>query len=121
MIELLGWINGGTFLLLVAGIGLYGWWYLAIAEPEDNAYNPTTEGETMPKLRPLPCQVKGCKGFRSHSHLVCPSCWRRVPKHLRDDVYRQWDLFSRGSGNGYLRWLTARQKCLESVREVQTL
>lgn len=116
MWELLGLFNGFTLLLLVLGVAAYGWWYLAISSPAETAYSPTTEGQTIvAKLRPLQCEVKGCGGFRSHRHLVCPACWRRVPKHLRADVYRSWDAFQAGRPNGYLRWMSARQKCLESL------
>lgn len=117
MIELLGWFNGGTLLVLVLGAALYGWWFLAISSPaRDTSYNPTTEGQTIvAKLRPLPCEVPGCSGWRSHRHLVCPSCWKRVPNDLRAEVYRSWDQFQSGRRSGYLRWLAARQKCLESL------
>lgn len=47
---------------------------------------------------------------------MCPACWQRVPKPLQNNVYRAWDRVQRGQGSKpYLDWLTARQKCLESL------
>lgn len=123
MIERIAWINGVVLLVLVLMLVLallaYGWWFLAIAEPPETAYNPTTEGiPAVAKLRPLPCERPGCHGARSHRHLICPACWREVPKHLRNDVYRTWDDFQGRRENGYLHWITARRKCLESLAPI---
>ena len=107
MIELLGWFDGRALLALTACGCLLGLRLLR---------TPTTEGNSMAKLRPVPCQAKGCAGWRSHRHPVCPACWKRVPKHLRSDVYRTWDQFQAGAPDGYLRWLSARHKCLESLQ-----
>jgi hypothetical protein len=110
--QALGSINGAVVLaVVVLGVAL-------VLRPQ--RHNPTTEGEPMPAtvrlLRPLPCQVDGCAGTRAHRHLVCPACWRRVPKDLRSNFYRTWDQFQSGSPKGYVRWLAARQKTLESLQ-----
>ena len=116
---LLGAINGGVLLAGVLGACLLAVAYCLGPAKQSTAYNPTTEGETVTstvsKLRPFPCEVAGCQGMRSARHLVCPACWKRVPKHLRADVYRTWDQFQGRQPDGYLRWLAARQKCLESL------
>jgi hypothetical protein len=39
VIELLGWINGGTLLVLVLGLLLWGWHELT-SDVEDHAYRP---------------------------------------------------------------------------------
>ena len=109
--QALGAINGGVVLAFVLVAAVLGGRYLK---------NPTTEGKTVPTtvrlLRPLPCQVDGCQGKRAQRHLVCPACWRRVPKHLRSNFYRTWDQFQSGNPSGYVRWLAARQRCLESLQ-----
>ncbi|WP_406046572.1 hypothetical protein [Kribbella sp. NBC_00889] len=121
MWTLLGAINGGVLLaLILAALLLASAWCLGPAK-RNTAYNPTVEGtstvpRTVAKLRPFPCEVAGCQGMRSARHLVCPACWKRVPKHLRADVYRQWDAFQGRQPGGYLRWMAARQKCLESLQ-----
>lgn len=120
MWTLLGAINGGVLLaLILAALLLASAWCLGPAK-QNTAYNPTTQGDSVTRtvrtLRPLPCEVKGCAGMRSHRHLVCPACWKRVPKHLRADVYRTWDQFQARKPDGYLRWMAARQRCLESLQ-----
>ena len=124
MWTLLGAINGGVLLALILGACLLASaWCLGPAK-QSTAYNPTPEGETVTstvpgtvsKLRPFPCEVAGCKGMRSARHLVCPACWKRVPKPLRANVYRTWDQFQARQPDGYLRWMAARQRCLESLQ-----
>lgn len=120
--DALALVNGGTLLLGILGALAYGWWFFAIAPPADTSYTPTTEGiPVVVNHRPLPCQVHGCHGRRSHRHLVCPACWKRVPKHLRADVYHSWDQFQAGSPGGFLAWQAARTRCLEAVNEGQTV
>ena len=111
MWTLLASINGGVVLAVGLGAMLLGVRYLK---------NPTTEGETVPTtvrlLRPYPCKVDACAGMRAQRHLVCPACWKRVPKPLRAEFYRTWDQFQSGNPSGYVRWLAARQRCLESLQ-----
>ena len=122
--SLLGAINGGVLLAIVLGGLLVAWGYLTGPARQSTAYNPTTEGETVTstvpatvrQLRPFPCEVPGCQGKRSARHLVCPACWKRVPKPLRANVYRTWDQFQARQPDGYLRWMAARQRCLESLQ-----
>jgi hypothetical protein len=116
----LGGINGGILLAIVLGACLLGWRYLTGPVSTSTAYNPMTEGDSVARtvslLRPYPCKVEGCAGMRAQRHLVCPACWKRVPKRQRADFYRTWDQFQAGSPKGYVRWLAARQKCLESLQ-----
>ena len=106
MIASLGWVNGGVVLAVVLVV------MTALVFRK-----PTTEGNAAVRdLRPFPCNIEGCKGKRSARHLVCPACWRRVPKSLRSEFYKTWDQAQVGRPNGYLRWLAARQKCLESLQ-----
>jgi hypothetical protein len=122
MWQLLGAINGGVVLALVLGGLLLAWGVSRGPDRRSTAYVPTTEGETVStvpetvrQLRPYPCEVPGCKGKRSARHLVCPACWKQVPKPLRAEVYRTWDQFQARQPDAYLRWMTARQKCLEAL------
>jgi len=119
MWTLLGAINGGVLLAIVLGACLLAVaWCLGPAK-QSTAYNPTAEGETVTstvrQLRPFPCEVPGCQGKRSARHLVCPACWKQVPKPLRADVYRTWDQFQARQPNAYLRWMAARHRCLEAL------
>ena len=120
MWTLLGAINGGVLLAIVLGGLLVVWAFATGPARQRTAYNPTIEGESVARtvtlLRPFPCEVKGCRGMRSARHLVCPACWKRVPKRLRADVYRTWDQFQARQPNAYLRWMAARQRCLESLQ-----
>lgn len=118
--HLLGAINGGVLLALVLAGLLLGWAHLIGPVRESTAYDPTTQGDsvarTVSRLRTMPCEAPGCKGMRSARHLICPACWKRVPKPVRAQVYRTWDQFQGGQPGGYLRWMAARQKCLESLQ-----
>ena len=113
-------INGGVLLALVLGALLLCSAYCLGPAKRSTAYNPMTEGETVARtvrlLRPHPCKVDGCEGMRAQRHLVCPACWKRVPKPLRAQFYRTWDQFQSGNPKGYVRWLAAREKCLASLQ-----
>lgn len=41
----------------------------------------------------------GCGRTRKHGHLMCPTCWRRVPGDLQHQVYRAWQAWRRDMGN----------------------
>jgi hypothetical protein len=40
----------------------------------------------------------GCGRSVGHGKLMCGSCWREVPEHLQDEVYRTWRAYQRRSG-----------------------
>lgn len=41
----------------------------------------------MPATEPCPV---GCGRARRDGHLMCGSCWRRVPASAQREVYRSW-------------------------------
>lgn len=38
--------------------------------------------------RQYPCPVPGCGMMRLHWHAVCPSCFRRLPVDLANDIVK---------------------------------
>lgn len=102
----LGWINGAVVLVVALVV-------MAVFVLR----KPSQEGVTaLRDLRPYPCQIEGCPGKRAARHAVCPACWKNVPRPLRREFYKTWDQAQSGGSNGYLRWLAARQRCLESLQ-----
>jgi len=41
-----------------------------------------------------PCPT-GCGDSAATGKLMCPLCWREVPKHLQQEVYRTWRAYDR--------------------------
>lgn len=53
------------------------------------------------------CRI-GCFGLREEPwHLLCPTCWGKLPLHLRDEVYAAYK-----SAPGNERHTTAIKACL---------
>lgn len=44
------------------------------------------------------CPAEGCNGRVRESELLCPPCWKRVPKRQRDEVQRTWKAVQAGGG-----------------------
>lgn len=47
------------------------------------------------------CPV-GCGRRVRDGHLMCPACWRHVPRELQAAVHRTWRRWRRDLGNGEL-------------------
>lgn len=70
------------------------------AEPGDNGdLRCVSHFATCPKaarFRSKPskpktaCPVDACSGTVRHGELLCSTCWKLVPKRLRDEVWRTW-------------------------------
>lgn len=44
------------------------------------------------------CPAEGCDGRVRTDELLCPSCWKRVPKRTRDEVWRTWKAVQQNGG-----------------------
>lgn len=70
----------------------------------------------------LQCQVSGCKRTRQLGHLMCATCWYRVPLQLRRDVW--WTLAklrrSVGSDHARQRYGEAVKAALSAVEQAHT-
>lgn len=42
----------------------------------------------------------GCGRSVRMGHLMCPGCWREVPRHLQRDVLRTWRAYSNAANHG---------------------
>lgn len=65
----------------------------------------------------------GCGRPVRRGQLMCPSCWREVPKSLQRDVTRTWRAFSRAAFGGAddfperrAEYEAAREAALASIR-----
>ena len=58
-------------------------------------------GSDRPMSTRKPCP-SGCGRTVAPGHLMCPGCWREVPKHLQLDVHRTWRRWRRDLGNAEL-------------------
>jgi len=50
--------------------------------------------------------------------LACLHCWREVPKHLQEDVYRTWRAYQRGDASDFAAfeaYTAARDAAIASV------
>lgn len=63
------------------------------------------------------CAAPGCHATIPHEYLMCNHHWQRVPKGIRDKVWRTWRHFVKcgQSGEGREDYLEARQEAIASV------
>jgi hypothetical protein len=67
-----------------------------------------SRGERGPGPR---CPVGDCDARRGREHLMCRSCWRLVPRVLRDEVWAAY----REEGVLSERYLQARETAIAAV------
>lgn len=64
------------------------------------------------------CHVKGCVNHCPPRHLMCGSCWARVPKALRSRVY---DTYTPGQENKTVpptkEWFAAARAAISAAKE----
>jgi len=36
------------------------------------------------------CPVRGCRGHRGPTEVMCPSCWFKVPNGLRSEIWQHY-------------------------------
>jgi hypothetical protein len=65
-----------------------------------------SRGERGPR-----CPIADCDARRGRGHLMCRSCWRLVPKVLRDEVWAAY----REEGVLSERYLQAREAAIAAV------
>lgn len=65
-----------------------------------------------------PCAV--CQRSARKGHLMCPHCWRVVPKPLQVDVWRTWRAFERRKSprDGLSTLAAYRNACTAAVAAV---
>ena len=65
----------------------------------------------------MPCPT-GCGRKVDTGKLLCLPCWREVPKHLQNDVYRTWRKVLAGSTDDDVlqAYETARDAAIGSIR-----
>jgi hypothetical protein len=58
----------------------------------------------------------GCGRIRKPDHLMCRTCWFKVPTALRGEVWRTWRRYMRtASGHDLQRYEQAREAAIASV------
>lgn len=73
-----------------------------------------TRDEKRPKSKTA-CPVTGCTGTVRQSELLCSACWREVPKRLRDEVLRAWDVAKHGPREAWKSYESAARAALSSA------
>lgn len=77
-----------------------------------------TPGEAMSHSE---CPIEGCDAGRATNQLMCKPHWYKVPKELRDKVWRTARRMWSDLPGGDEEWTEARDEAIRAVEEKEAI
>lgn len=66
------------------------------------------------RVEPGRCPA-GCGRAQPRGKFLCSTCWREVPSHLQQDVYRTWRAVQRAGVEAFPAYRAAREAALAAI------